>query len=101
MKGIFRVLQVVSIFRQQYLQQMCMCCAGMRPKDTRRFRGNSYYKSAMHAAVEYPDLAMLMEGGSSMESGNSPKPGTKQVRHPLTGLGQARPPAPSMLAIDS
>ncbi len=41
----------------------------------------------MHAAVEHPDLAMLMwEGGSSAshepEGDDSPLPGSKQVGHP-------------------
>ena len=57
----------------------------MNPRDTQRFRRNRYYKSAMHAAVEYPDLAMLMwEGGKSasyvVDSTDSLLPGTKQVR---------------------
>ncbi len=63
----------------------------MNPKDTQRFRRNEYYKSAIHAAVEYPDLAMLMwEGGKSasqeVESADSLLPGTKQVdiSHPST-----------------
>ena len=58
----------------------------MSPQDTQRSGGNRYYKSAMHAAVECPDLAMLMwEGGKSashaVDSSDSLLPGTKQVRH--------------------
>ena len=57
----------------------------MIPEDTQHLTRNSSYKSAMHAAVEYPDLAMLMwEGGKSashaVESTDSLLPGTKQVR---------------------
>ncbi len=57
----------------------------MSPKDTKRFRRNSFCKSAMHAAVEYPGLAMLMGESSSSaflraEGGNSQLPGAKQVR---------------------
>ncbi len=59
----------------------------MKPQDTQQFRRNRYYKSAVHAAVEYPDLAMLMwEGGKSgshgVEGTDSLLPGTKQVRPP-------------------
>ena len=64
-----------------------MLRAGAKPRDTKRFAKNRYYKSAMHAAVQYPDLAMLMwEGGQSAASaadgiGNL-LPGSKQVsRH--------------------
>ncbi|CAL5221738.1 g3987 [Coccomyxa viridis] len=58
---------------------------GMKPQDTQQFRRNRYYKSAVHAAVEYPDLAMLMwEGGKSgshgVEGTDSLLPGTKQMR---------------------
>ncbi len=66
--------------------------AGMKPHDTQQFRRNQYYKSAMHAAVEYPDLAMLMwEGGRSgshgVEGTDSLLPGTKQVGLPQPGPG--------------
>ena len=66
----------------------------MKPQDTQRFRRNEYYKSAMHAAVEYPGLAMLMCEGSKaaaqkVEGTDSPMPGVKQVMRLLTGLGLA------------
>ena len=62
-----------------------MCIAGMNPRDVRGCRGNKYYKSPMHAAVEYPDLAVLkLEGGTTAAHGvertESLLPGTKQVR---------------------
>ena len=62
-----------------------MCCAGMDPKKYTHFRKNRFYKSAMHAAVQYPDLAMMMwEGGRSAAEADgidSLIPGSKQVMH--------------------
>jgi len=60
----------------------------MKPQDTMLFRKNRYYKSAMHAAVQYPDLAMLMwEGSESVPDGMDGMvdllPGTKQVMHAM------------------
>ena len=68
--------------------------AGMKPKDIKSFRRNSYYKSAIHAAVEYPGLAMLTGLGSvsrspGVEGGNSQLPAAKQVRQFLAGQGLA------------
>ena len=42
---------------------------------------NRFYKSAMHAAVQYPDLAMLIwEGGSPASDGlGTPLPYSRQV----------------------
>ena len=52
---------------------------GAKPRRLRRPR-NRYYKSVMHAAVQYSDLAMLMwEGGSNSHS--TSLPGSKQVCH--------------------
>ena len=75
---------VTSVLSGQNLT--LMWAAGVNPQDTKRFRGNRFYKSAMHAAVEYPDLSMLMwEGGSSASQGlegmGELLPGTKQVSH--------------------
>ena len=65
--------------------------AGVDPQDTRQFGGNRYYKSAMHAAVEYPDLAMLKRKGgkSASQASNDVKallPGVNQV-----GIFRTRP----------
>lgn len=55
----------------------------MDPKKYTHFRKNRFYKSAMHAAVQYPDLAMMMwEGGRSAAEADgidSLIPGSKQV----------------------
>ena len=50
----------------------------------------------MHAAVEYPDLGMLMwdggkPGSQGIDSNGSLLPGTKQVRDPLVGPGLIAP----------
>jgi hypothetical protein len=64
-----------------------MCCAGMDPKKYTHFRKNRFYKSVMHAAVQYPDLAMMMwEGGRSAAEADgidSLIPGSKQVMHAI------------------
>ena len=62
----------------------------MDPKKTQRYRTNRYYKSAMHAAVEYPDLAMLRCEGSrtasdGAEANGGRLPGTKHVSCSLAG----------------
>ena len=47
----------------------------------RHFKRNRFFKSAMHAAVQFPDLVPLMwEGGSAAVNNNlSSLPGSKQV----------------------
>ena len=47
----------------------------------RHFKRNRFFKSAMHAAVQFPDLVPLMwEGGSAAVNSNlSSLPGSKQV----------------------
>ena len=63
----------------------CIRHVGMVPQDTRHLRRNRFYKSAMHVAMEYPELAVLMEegsksGSSTVEGINSLLPATRQVR---------------------
>ena len=55
--------------------------AGVKLQDVQRFRRNRFYKSAMHAAVQYPDLAQLMwRGGIEVADDNlSSLPGSRQV----------------------
>ena len=67
------------------VQMRCAWLAGMDPKKTQRYRRNRYYKSAMHAAVDCPDLAMLRCESSRTASDRAEAngcllPGTKQVR---------------------
>lgn len=70
-----------------------MCCAGMDAKNNAHFQKNRFYKSAMHAAVQYPDLAMMMwEGGRSAAEADgidSLIPGSKQVMHAVCGMQHA------------
>lgn len=51
---------------------------GVTPRPLRRFSKNRYYKSAMHAAVLYPDMAMIISE-SGNDSHNTVLPGSKQV----------------------
>ena len=55
--------------------------AGVKLQEAQRFKENRFYKSAMHAAVQYPDLAPLMweEGCPAADDGLSSLPGGKQV----------------------
>ena len=59
-------------------------------KEYTHFRKNMFYKSAMHAAVQYPDLAMMMwEGGKSAAEADgidSLIPGSKQVMHAVSDM---------------
>ena len=61
----------------QYLQEA-------KPQDVRHFKRNRFFKSAMHAAVQFPDLVPLMwEGGSAAVNNTlSSLPGSKQVEVP-------------------
>ena len=59
--------------------------AGIDPQDRRHFGGNRYYKSAVHAAVEFPDLAMLKRKG-----GKSASQALDGVKGLLPGVNQAR-----------
>ena len=76
------------------IQVRCAWRAGMDPKKTRPYRRDRYYKSAMHAAVEYPDLAMLRCEGSRTASAGAEDggllPGTEQVNCSVSGKGPAR-----------
>ena len=70
--------------------------AGVKPQCVQRFRRNRFYKSAMHAAVQYPDLAMLMwEGGSTASDDGLGilLPGSKQVLMPRHTCEKTYPPA--------
>ena len=60
--------------------------AGMKP---RRYTKNRYYKSVMHAAVQYPDLVMLL--WENHTSHGASLLGSKQVRLSGPGLSM-RPP---------
>ena len=57
----------------------CDCIsAGAKPQDVRRFRRNRIFRSAMHAAVQLPDLMPLMSEGA-VDTDLSSLPGSKQV----------------------
>ena len=67
--------------------------AGVKPQDVQRFRGNRFFKSAMHAAVQYLDLAPLMwQGGSAVvDDTMCSLPCSKQVLMPSNTCKRAQP----------
>ena len=51
---------------------------GVKLRPSRRFSNNRYYKSVTHAAVQYPNLAMITSESGS-DSSSTALPGSKQV----------------------